>query len=273
MKNTGWEFELGHRNTIGELSYNVNFNFTTFKNKVLDVVSPTYGNTIVMEGLPFNAYYLIEWDGIFQSQDEIDKAPKHPFNPKPGDLRYRDANDDGVIDAKDRVVVDGAYAKFYYGGSINLSWKNFDLSAFFQGVQGNKLYVGGSHMAWGYTPFVQGSPPTLDYLKDMWTPSNPSNTTPAIYQSQYQPNTGTASTYWLLDASYMRLKNLAIGYTFTNDVTRSIGLKGLRVYISGDNLLTVTDYPGADPERSCTGCRFSVYPQVTTYAAGVKATL
>ncbi|HRO45737.1 TonB-dependent receptor [Agriterribacter sp.] len=273
MKNTGWEFELGHRNTIGELSYNVNFNFTTFKNKVLDVVSPTYGNTIVMEGLPFNAYYLIEWDGIFQSQDEIDKAPVHPFNPKPGDLRYRDANDDGVIDSKDRVVVDGAYAKFYYGGSINLAWKNWDLSAFFQGVQGNKLYVGGSHMAWGYTPFVQGSPPTLDYIKDMWTPSNPSNTTPAIYQSQYKPNTGTASTYWLLDASYMRLKNIAIGYTFTNDVTRSIGLKGLRVYVSGDNLLTVTDYPGADPERSCTGCRFSVYPQVTTYAAGVKATL
>ena len=273
MKNTGWEFELGHRNTIGELSYNVNFNFTTFKNKVLDVVSPTYGNTIVMEGLPFNAYYLIEWDGIFQSQDEIDKAPVHPFNPKPGDLKYRDANDDGVIDSKDRVVVDGAYAKFYYGGSINLAWKNWDLSAFFQGVQGNKLFVGGSHMAWGYTPFVQGSPPTLDYLKDMWTPSNPSNSTPAIYQSQYKPNTGTASTYWLLDASYMRLKNIAIGYSFTNDVTRSIGLKGLRVYVSGDNLLTVTDYPGADPERSCTGCRFSVYPQVTTYAAGVKATL
>lgn len=273
MKNTGWEFELGHRNQIGELSYDVNFNFTTFKNKVLDVVSPTYGNTIVKEGLPFNAYYLIEWDGIFQSQDEIDKAPLHPFNPQPGDLKYRDANNDGVIDSKDRVVMDGAYAKFYYGGSINLSWKNFDLSAFFQGVEGNKLYVGGSHMAWGYTPFVQGSPPTLDYLKDMWTPSNPSNTTPAIYQSQYKPNTGTASSYWLLDASYMRLKNLAIGYSFTSEVARSIGLKGLRVYVSGDNLLTVTDYPGADPERSCTGCRFSVYPQVTTYAAGVKATL
>lgn len=273
MRNRGWEFEIGHKNKIGELNYAVNFNLSTFKNTVLEVVSPTYGDRVIKEGQPFNAFYLIEWDGIFQSQDEIDKSPEHQYNPKPGDLKYRDANGDGVINSEDRVVVDGAYAKFYYGGSINLSWRGLDLSAFFQGVEGSKHYVGGAHMAWGYTPYTQGSPPTLDFIKNMWTPTNPSNTTPAIYQSQYRPNTGTASTYWLLDASYLRLKNLAIGYTFKGNLTRSIGLNGLRVYLSGDNLITITDYPGADPERSCTGCRFSVYPQVTTYAVGVKATL
>lgn len=273
MKNTGWEFEIGHRNNIGALAYNISFNLSTFKNKVLSVKSPSYGNTIIKEGLPFNAFYLIEMEGIFQNQDEIDKAPKHPFNPKPGDLRYKDANNDGVIDSKDRVVVDGAYAKFYYGGSLNLSWKNFDLTAFVQGVQGNKLYVGGMHRAWGFAPFAQGSPPTLDFVKNMWTPDRPSNTTPAIFEQGYKPNNGTPNTYWLLDASYVRLKNLAISYRLPNTVASSIGLKGIQAYISGDNLITITKYPGADPERSCTGCRFSVYPQVTTYTVGVKASL
>ncbi len=273
MRNRGWEFEIGHQHKIGEVSYNVNVNFSTFKNKVMEVVSPTYGDRIIKEGLPFNSFYLIPWDGIFQSQDEIEKSAEHQYNPQPGDLKYKDVNGDGVINSDDRVVTDGAYAKFFYGGSINLSWKGFDLSAFFQGVEGVKHYIGGPHMGWGYTPYTQGSPPTLDFLKNMWTPTNPSNTTPAIYQSQYRPNTGTASTYWLLDASYVRLKNLAIGYTFNGRAVRNIGLSGLRLYLSGDNLITITDYPGADPERSCAGCRFSVYPQVTTYAVGVKATL
>ncbi len=274
MGNRGWEFEVGHRNRIGQVDYNVNFNLTTVKNKVLEIPNTVYsGNKIAQVGLPWNSYYLIEWDGIFQNQDEIDRSATHLYNPQPGDLKYRDANDDGEISPEDRVVVEGAYPKFYYGGSINLSWKGFDLTAFFQGVEGFKHYVGGSHMAWGYTPYTQGSPPTLDFIKNMWTPERPSNTTPAMYHSQYRPVTGTASTYWLLDASYVRLKNLAIGYTFKNGIPQKLGLNALRVYASGDNLFTITDYPGADPERACVTCRFSVYPQVSIYTIGVKASL
>ncbi len=274
LGNKGWEFEIGHRNRIGQLDYNVNFNLTTVKNKVLEIPSTVYdGNKIAQVGLPWNSYYLIPWDGIFQSQDDIDRSPTHLYNPQPGDLKYRDVNGDGEISPADRVVVEGAYPKFFYGGSLNLAWNGFDLTAFFQGVEGFKHYVGGTHMAWGYTPFTQGSPPTLDFLNNMWTPENPSNTTPAIYQSQYRPNTGTASTYWLLDASYVRLKNLAIGYTFRNGIPKKLGLSALRLYASGDNLFTITQYPGADPERACVTCRFSVYPQVTVYTVGVKASL
>lgn len=272
MGNKGWEFEVGHRNRIGEVAYGVNFNLTTVKNKVLEVPSTVYNsNKIIQKGLPYNEHHLILWDGIFQSQDEIDKSAEHPFNPKPGDLKYKDVNNDGVINADDRVVVSGAYPKFYYGGTINFEWQGFDLTAFFQGIEGFKYYAGGG--GWGFTPYMQGTAPTLDFIKNMWTPERPSNTTPAIYHYQYRPNTGTASTYWLLDASYVRLKNLAIGYTFKRNLTQKIGLNGLRIYASGDNLVTITDYPGADPERTCTGCRFSVYPQVTTYTVGVKATL
>ncbi|MDP9041968.1 MAG: TonB-dependent receptor, partial [Bacteroidota bacterium] len=214
MKNTGFEIELGHRNNIGELQYSVSVNLTAFKNKVTKVNTPSYGTTTIQEGLPWQSYYLTEFIGIFQSQADIDKSPTQRYNPKPGDLKFKDQNGDGVIDAKDRVVVDGAFPKFYYGGSINLSWKNFDLSSFFQGVQGQKFYVNN----WGIDPFVQGNPPTLDFAKSAWTPENKSNTTPAMYRAGYGPVTGTPSTYYLKDAYYFRIKNLTISYNFKKSV-------------------------------------------------------
>jgi TonB-linked SusC/RagA family outer membrane protein len=267
MKNTGWEFEAGHNRQIGQIRYGVSANFTTFQNKVLRVLTPSYGNNTIQEGLPFNSFYLIEMDGIFQNQAEIDGSAKHPFNPKPGDLKYKDANGDGVIDSKDRVVVDGAYAKFYYGGSINLGWKNFDLSAFFQGVHGQKFYNSGG---WGSTPYVQGSAPSVDFVKNRWTGEGSSNTQPAMFINGYLPVTGTASTYWLYDASYLRMKNITLGYNFPKELVKRIGLKDLRLYVASDNLLTFTKYPNADPERTSSSGRFSAYPQLRTFALGAK---
>jgi TonB-linked SusC/RagA family outer membrane protein len=270
MKNIGWDFELGHANRIGEVQYNVAFNLSTYKNEVMKIISPSYGNTTVQEGLPYNSYYMIEWIGIFQNQAEIDNGPLHPFNPKPGDLKFKDQNNDGVINADDRVVVDGMFPKFYYGGGIDVSWKNLDISLFFQGIEGVKNYVGGMYAAWGYTPFVQGSPPTMDLVKNRWTGEGSTNKYPAIYQQLYQPVNGTASTYYLLDASYLRLKNLRVGYSFPSRTVQKIGLKGLQVYFSGDNVFTLSSYPGSDPERSSLTSAYSVYPQLTTYAFGLK---
>ena len=265
MKNTGFEIELGHASNIGELKYNVKFNLSAFKNEVLKVKAPSYGQTTIQEGLPWNSYYLTEWIGIFQDQAEIDASPKQPYNPKPGDLKFKDQNGDGVIDSKDRVVVPGAFPKFYYGGSINLTWKNFDLSAFFQGVQGQKYYVN----LWGIDPFIQGCPPTVDFEKNAWTPENKSNTYPAMYRSDYGPVSGTPSTFYLKDASYFRLKNLLIGYNLPAQLIHRIGMKNLRLYVSGDNLATITKYPAADPERIGSG-QFQTYPQLRTYTIGLN---
>lgn len=270
MKNTGYEIEVGHGKQIGDFGYNVSLNFSSVKNEVLRILAPSYGKFTVQEGLPFNSLYMIEWIGIFQNQDEIDKSPEQQFNPKPGDLKFKDQNGDNVIDAKDRVVVPGAYPKFIYGGTINLTWKNFDLNAFFQGVQGQKISAQG--LTWGAVPFIQGSPPTIDFVNNRWTGEGSTNKNPAMYISGYGPVTGTTSTYWLYDASYLRLKNLSIGYDIPKKYTQKIGLEGLRVYVSGDNLLTFTKYPGADPEKADNGW-FTSYPQITIYTFGIKVKL
>lgn len=265
MNNKGVEFEVGHRNKLGDLNYYFGLNFSANKNEVTKIKAPVYGQTTMQEGLPWGSYYLIEWIGIFQSQEEIAEAPKHPYDPKPGDLKFKDQNNDGVIDAKDRVVVDGAHPKFFYGGNVDLTWKNFHLGAFLQGVSGQRYYV----TQFGVDPFLQGTAPTLDFISKMWTPENKTNAAPAMYRTGYGPVTGTASTYYLQNASYLRLKNLIIDYEVPTQISRKIGMKSLRLYVSGDNVFTITKYPGADPERAGDG-RFSVYPQLTIYTIGIK---
>jgi TonB-linked SusC/RagA family outer membrane protein len=271
MQNTGWDFELGHQHKIDQVQYNVAFNISTYKNEVIKIISPSYGRTTVQEGLPYGSYYMIEWDGIFQNQAEIDNAPTHPFAPKPGDLKYRDANKDGKINADDRVVVDGAFPKFFYGGSLNVFWNNFDFSLFIQGISGIKNYIDTGTP--GYMPFRQGSPPPMELVKNQWTGEGSTNKYPAMYRSNYQAVTGTESTFWLHEASYLRLKNLRIGYNVPSATARKIGLKGLQVYLSGDNLFTVSSFPGMDPERASLTSGYSSYPQLTTYALGIKVKL
>ncbi len=279
MKNNGWDFELGHTNTIGKVKYDVNFNLSFFKNEVTKIISPTIGTNLVKEGIPYGSWYMVEWIGIFQNKAEIDNGPKHQFNPLPGDLKFKDQltidsnNDgvmdkaDGIIDAKDRVVIDGYYPKFYYGGGINLYWKDFDLSVFFQGVSGTKSYANN----WGLTPYTQGSPPTMDLVRNHWTGEGSTNSYPAMYRAGYGPVTGTTSTFNLYNSSYLRVKNLRVGYNVPTVISKKIGLKQIQVYLTGDNLFTFTKYPGMDPER--TSGNFSVYPNVRTLAFGIKVKL
>jgi len=270
MRNTGIEIELGSRKQIGDFSYDLSVNFSTYRNEVLRILSPVYGNVTIQEGLPFNSHFMTEWIGIFQNEEEIANSPTHQFNPKPGDLKFKDQNIDGVINADDRIVMDGAYPRFNYGSTINLAWKNLDLNVFIQGLEGYKQSTQG--LAWGLVPFIQGSPPPLDFIANMWTGEGSTNAHPAMYISGYAPVTGTRNSYWLLDASYIRLKNLAIGYNLPASLVQGIGLKFARIYMSGDNLFTITDWPGSDPERANTNW-FQAYPQITSYTLGIKVKL
>lgn len=274
MKNTGWEFVLGHKNRIGEFSYGIQANLETYKNELVKYGAREIDNgagLIRQEGLPYNSYYMYVFDGIYQNQQEIDNGPT-PISSatKPGDMKYKDiggpnGEPDGKIDQYDRMVVDGAFPKFNYGFNINMEYKNFDLSMFFQGVFGRKIYV----KEWGIAPFRQGGvPPTL--WLNAWDGEGTSNTIPHVFNENYAPNT-QVSTWWLQDASYLRLKNIQLGYDVPQLWIKKIGLQSLRLYVSGDNLLTFTNFfKGGDPERLSASGRMAIYPQAKSYSFGLK---
>jgi len=263
MVNKGIEFELRHQNRIGEFNYGANVIFNRYRNKVTSRLAETLGTIEV--GQPYNNYFLYDWIGIFQSQADIDNSPKQPNSGavKPGDLKMRDVDGNGIIGPEDRIRI-SRFPDYSYSFNVYAGWKGFNLSAFFQGVQGQKVQVS----QWGYDPFMQGSAPPTRFL-DAWSPTNPSNTVPAVYLSGYAGVSGYPSTYFLQDASYLRLKNLYLSYTFPESITKSIAAKGITVYVSGDNLITWTKYEGNDPERSGSG-RFAQFPQLKMYTAGIK---
>jgi TonB-linked SusC/RagA family outer membrane protein len=275
MNNTGVELSLGYENKIRNFHYKVQGNFEAYKNKVVKFGAREInsGNgTITQEGLPYNSYFMYVFDGIYQNQAEIDNGPTPLVKPKPGDMKYKDVSGpDGVPDGKittdDRMVVSGAFPKFNYGLSFNADYKNFDLSFFLQGVKGRKIYV----KEWGIAPFRQTGPPPT-FWENAWDGEGTSNTIPHIFNENYAPNT-QVSDWWLQDASYLRLKNLQLGYNFPAKVINKAKIQMLRLYVSGDNLLTFSNFfKGSDPERAAASGRAAIYPQAKIYSFGLKVT-
>ena len=274
MRNTGFEASAQYTGKAGEVNYSVGGTFQANKNTLVKYGAPqinTGNNTINIEGQPYGSFYMYKYAGIFQSDDEITKSPKQQFNPKPGYLKFEDTYEDNVIDAKDRVIVPGVFPKFDYSFNASASWKNFDMTIFLYGSYGQKIYANG----WGVQPFNQGSPPTYDWL-NAWTPANPSTTMPLIYvtgQGNASSNIGTASTFYLVDGSFLRIKNLQVGYTLPAPIVKRIAMSSLRVFLSGDNLATFSKFKGLDPERvpSSSNTRYVVHPQNQVFSFGVKA--
>lgn len=270
VRNTGWELAVGWQDKIGkDFSYRIGGNIQAYKNTLTSYGKTEIGgNSIRQEGKPLDEFYLYIWDGIFQNQAEIDGWAKQPIAPKPGDIKIRDVNGDGKIDASDRTYVSGKFPAASYSFNLSAAWKGFDLSAQIFGSFGQKIYVTG----WGIEPFRQGSVPTVDW-RNRWTEQNHSTTMPRIYVADSYPAIQNyASTYFLKDGSFARLKNLQLGYSLPAAVVKKAGMQSLRVYFSADNLLTWSKYPGLDPERTSTSGSYVAYPQnrVLTFGAMVQ---
>lgn len=274
MENKGIELNVQYVNSVKnglfkDLFYNVGFYIDRNRNKVTKFgAEEISGHYLRREGLPYNSYYMLDCIGIFRDEEDVKNSPKQ-FNDNtlPGDLKYRDVNEDGVINNDDRIVIDGRFPKFEYAMNFSASWKGFDLSVLMQGVEGKKHYV----TDWGLQPFRQGSAPTKDYVKYRWTEDNPNN---AKYPRMYFDNFGGSkntrkNSYFLKDASYFRLKNVTFGYTLPSELTKKILVDRIRVFFSGDNLATITSYPELDPERADDG-RFVAYPQNKICSFGVN---
>lgn len=272
VDNTGVELGLNYSNMIHEgslsgFTYGLGVNLDHFNNKLVKYgQQDIFDYTTNKNGQPISSFYMLQVAGIFQSTAEVNNSPKQ-FNDStlPGDLKYKDVNGDGKINSDDRTIISGVYPKLNYSFNLSASFKGFDFSAMMQGVYGSKSYVSN----WGVIPFVQGTPPTTDWL-NRWTPEHPSTTMPRIYWGWSAPQKLTRpSTFFLQDASYLRLKNLVFGYTLPSKVTKSIGIDRLRVYFAGDNLFTITKFKGLDPERYGSGDLVQ-YPQNKIYSFGVN---
>lgn len=274
LTNTGIELSVNYNNVVSDgvfkgLQYSIGGNIDRSRNKLTQFgAEEISGYYLYREGLPYGQYYMLECIGVFADEAEVSSSPKQfNDNTRPGDLKYKDQNNDGVINNDDRITMGGRFPDFEYSLSASACWKGFDLSLLGQGVAGKKYYTD----EWGVRPFRQGSAPTREYIKGMWTPENPNNAKhPRLYYENLGGNKNTRSnSYFLQDASYFRLKNLTLGYTLPKSLTDKVKMSRVRIYFSGDNLFTITRFEGLDPEREGDG-RAAVYPQNKIYSFGLN---
>ena len=221
-------------------------------------------------GQPLNSFYVIKTDGIFQSDAEAAAATAQPAAVA-GDLKFVDANNDGKIDEKDRQYVGSAMPKFTYALSGGFNWKNFNFSMMWQGVAGNKIAYVGKQMI---LADFEGNFNRSAEILNAWSPSNTSSNIPRLSKNDPNGNFSTPSDWYIEDGSYIRLKNLTIGYDLTSALRKLPHFaernSSLNVYFSGENLLTITKYSGMDPEVG--GWDALLYPVSRVFAFGVKLT-
>jgi TonB-linked SusC/RagA family outer membrane protein len=276
MRNTGWELGIGWKDKVSDFNYQAQFNISDVKNKVLNNGGTPIinGATIQQEGFALDSYYGYIADGLFQSAEEVKNAPFHYGNTAPGDIRYRDiSGPDGVpdnkIDSYDRTILGNYFPRYEYSLNLAAQYKGFDVTAFFQGIGKGSNYLSGTGSQPFYSANFQGS--MYEHQKDYWTPENTDAAYPRLTANSIANNYVTSS-YWVRSSSYLRIKNVVVGYTLPKAVTGKIKIKSARIYLSGQNLFTWNSFfPGFDPEQRDTGGEF--YPIMKTYTVGININL
>lgn len=259
MRNSGFEFMVGWRDKVNDFSYSVSANLSTVRNEVLRLGDSYYESGVnninrSEPGRSIGDFYLIQFDGIFQNMDEVfnhtttlpDGTVKviQP-NAQPGDVRYVDANGDGMIDTNDRVWCGSPLPKLEGGLTFSCEWKGIDFNMFWAGRYGNKIFNDVRYATLAFT--VDNLPADVN----PWTWDNPSNEYPRMYSGSTDNNLYYVDRF-LEDGSYLRLKNIQIGYTFPEKWLKKLSISRLRAYVGGSNLLTITKYKGYDPDIICT---------------------
>ena len=268
VRNSGIELTLDHRNRLGDFDYSVGGNVSFIKNKLtaLNGGSPVYGDrTISDEGLALYTFWGYEYDGIYQSDEEVAKhlwAPGAADEYHAGDARYKDLNNDGKIDDDDKTDLGNPFPWLTYGLTGSFAWKGFDLVLFFQGVAGNEIYNALRLRTEG-----TGNEATLSTtMRNVWSASNPDGTIPNPLGGSHNKDNNSR---FVEDGSYVRLKNISLGYTLPEALTSKVGISRLRLSVFCTNLFTLTGYSGYDPEVGG-GVDYGNYPQARTVQFGLN---
>ncbi len=279
--NQGFEIALNYRNeTAGGFRYSIGGNFNYNENEVKSVkegysgmTGGSLGNGQIAKrleaGQPLGSFWLYEVEGVWQTQDEIN-SNAHLSSARPGHLRYKDQNGDGVIDDRDKKFMGSYIPKYNYGINVSLEYKNFDLTISGYGAGGNKIYNGIKNTRLG------GENITVDMFNDRWTGAGSTNSHPGAERDQ------VASSYYLEKGNYFKLSNMTIGYNFRDKIDF---IRNLRLYVSAQNVFMITKYSGFTPELTLdnvkgkrydgspygtTGMDFSAYPNVRTFLVGLN---
>jgi TonB-dependent starch-binding outer membrane protein SusC len=289
LTNKGLEVAIGYHEDRGSFIYGADFTLATLRNRVTALPSAGalvdgQGLTNTVVGQAVGAFFLIPYEGIFQTQAEVDNYKNaagvviQPYA-SPGDVKYRDSNGDGKIDNGDREFIGRSMPKLQFGLNLNAAYKNFDVSVFLQGVSGNDIFNNAKVALESYN-----GPNNYDADVQPWTAANPSSTTPRLLQGGGAGNLGIAASQnalfntsrWLEDGSYLRVKNVQIGYTLPKSFTTKLTTQtSVRFYVTARNLVTFTKYTGFDPEITGTGffgrgVDNGAYPNVRTFTGGVQ---
>jgi len=279
MENKGIELSVNTKNLTGALTWNTSLNVSYNVNKVVsnnDTVPTSTGSiglnynlALIQAGVPVNEFYGFVTDGIFQNQQEVDHhatqvTGNDPYSrTSPGDIRFKDLNNDGVINDKDRTYLGNPNPTFTFAMNNTFSYKGFDLSIFLQGVAGNKIF--NANRLWSEAMAVAQNQ-TIATL-NRWNGEGTSNSMPRAVFNDPNKNTRQSDRY-IEDGSYLRIKNVTLGYTLPAHMIKKVQLSTARFFISAQNLFTITSYKGFDPEIGTSGIDNNVYPVTRTISIG-----
>lgn len=271
VSNKGFEITGSYRDQVGDVGFNVGANIAYLKNKVTNLNGAVYydGNTITREGAPIDAFYGLKATGLFQSAEEIAKSPVQNTVTKPGDIKYFDRDTNNIIDNNDRVIIGSSIPKYTYSFTLGATYKGFELSAFFQGVLKTSTYLTGNLAQ----PYKNGAGITPEWLTDSWTPENTGARLPRLTTSNGYPQNFQTSSFWVQDASYLRLKNIQLSYNLPKNWLQRANIQQVKIYVNAQNWLTFTDFKLGDPERNLTKGNIIDYPIAKTATAGINITL
>jgi hypothetical protein len=275
VRNHGVEMTLNTVNIKGDLNWDTSITATYNKNKILDLNSntPLYQNqynnsyiTIQKVGAPINSFYGYVTDGIFQTDKEVaNHSLQVSGGTAAGDIRFKDLDNNGVIDENDRTIIGNPNPDWIFSMTNTLTYKNFDLSVFLQGISGNDIYNVNNITSEGMSSAHNQTTAVLN----RWTGEGTSNSMPrAVYAD---PNQNCrVSDRFIEDGSYLRIKNVTLGYTFPQTLLEKINIQQLRINFSCENLLTISGYSGFDPEVAINGIDSSRYPLSRTFSFGLN---
>lgn len=268
VRNRGWEWTVNYSDSRGDWAWNAGFNLSRVKNEILEMgelEEKIDGNIINRIGNPIGAYFGYKAIGIYRTEADLQRTnskgeviKQNGVAPKLGDIMYADLDDNGNITPEDRDIIGNPFPKYSYSFNLGASWKNFDLSTFWQGVGGIYRY------SWETSTDIRGN--FTSRWVNRYSADNINAPMPALGNTMND----SYSSFWLEKSDYLRLKNLEFGYTFRQAELAKVGISSIRVYFAGSNLLTFTPLKNWDPEKSSGDTRNDVHPNMRTYSFGLN---